>query len=33
MEIISEQALAALRMPRFEDGTTDMQELMRQLAE
>lgn len=33
MEIISEQALAALRMPRFEDGTTDMQELVRQLAE
>ncbi len=33
MEIISEQALAALRMPRFEDGTINMQELVRQLAE
>lgn len=33
MEIISEQALAAMRMPGFEDGCINLQELMRQLTE
>lgn len=33
MEIISEAALAAMRMPRFEDGCINMQELIRQLTE
>ena len=33
MEIISEAAMAAMRMPRFEDGCINLQELIRQLAE
>lgn len=33
MEIIPEEALAASRMPRFEDGTINLQELIRRLTE
>lgn len=33
MDIISEAAMTAMRMPRFEDGTINLQELIRQLTE
>ena len=33
MEIIPEEALAASRMPRFEDGAINLQELVRRLTE